>query len=370
MNMRKIAIIVSTLRIGGAEIQSVELANSLAAKGCEVTLISLDSRTDIKERISPGIPVHILNKRNFMDLRVLRRLIWIIKAFQPEAMIMTNSYATMLGYFARFFSGQRIKMVSVQHTTLVTDFRDKLENHFYRRIINRMDAVVFVCENQRKYWVKNYGIKAAVSRVVYNGVDLERFAGFQGDTAALRAKLGFSPEDVVIGINAGFRPEKKHEDLLEAAGILTGQGYPVKVLFIGDGETRPRMEELVRSKGLGDIVRFTGFVNDVRPYLDCLDISLLTSVAIETLSIAIIESMAMGKPVILSGIGGAAELVDEGSNGLLYQAGNVPQLVKAVAAVIDGDMFDSMGRKSREKARTLFGKDSMVKGYLDILDEK
>ncbi len=366
-DMQKIVIITSTLKMGGAEIQTVELANSLRAKGLDIVLVSLDPVTEVKERVKEGIPVHILNKRKFLDLQMFKRLLGIIRAFKPHGMIMVNSYATMYGYFARIFSGQRIKMVTVQHTTLVTAFIDRMENHFYRRIFNRMAHVVFVCNAQKEHWVKEYGIKPAISRVVYNGIDLDRFLNFRKDAQEVKKDLGFGSEDIVIGISANFRPEKKHEDLLEAAAILLEKGYPIKVLFVGDGVRRPYIEEYIHKKGLDEIVRITGLVSDVRPYLAAMDIVLLTSVAVETLSIAIIEAMAMARPVVLSDIGGARELVDHGSNGFIYEAGSIPQLSEAIRHIIDNRLYDEMGARSREKAIRHFGREAMVKGYMDIL---
>lgn len=365
--MQRIAVITSTLKMGGAEIQTVELANSLKAKGFEVILISLDPVTEVKERVSSSIPVHILNKKRFLDFGMFRRLVRVLRVFRPQGMIMVNSYATMYGYFARLYTRQRVKMLTVQHTTLVTDFIDKLENHFYKRIFNRMDNVVFVCHTQKEHWVKEYGIKPDISRVVYNGIDLGRFTNFQGDAEKSRESMGFGSRDVVIGISANLRPEKKHEDLLEAASILIDKGYAIKVLFIGDGVRRPYIEEYIDAKNLREYVHITGLVGDVRPYLEVMDIVLLTSVAVETLSMAIIEAMAMAKPVVLSDIGGARELVEAGYNGFVYEAGNVPQLVEALRQIIDNKLYEEMGRKSRDKAVRLFGREAMVDGYIDIL---
>lgn len=363
----KVAVIVNSLRFGGAEVQTVELVNRLSEKGVQVLLMSMDNVTAVKERISDTVRTVILAKRAYMDLGVLSRIVKLIKEFKPEYLLTVNSYSAMYGYLASFFTGRSFKMVSIQHTTLFSGFVDAVQNLYYNKMIKRMDKVIFVSSNQREHWIRKYGIKAERSTVIYNGIDLDRFQGFRADTAKIRESFGIAEGDIVIGINASFRAEKKHEDLVDALEILLEQGYPVKVMFIGDGDRRSFIQKYAAGKGLGERVVITGFVQDVRPYLSCLDVSVLTSVAVETLSIAVIESMALGKPVVLSDIGGASELVDPGENGFLYDAGDVGQLADALKKIIDGKLFASMGKKSLEKAKKLFDGDKMAEGYLKAL---
>ena len=363
----KLAVMISNLRFGGAEVQTVELVNNLSARGDEVLLISMDQDLAIKERVASGIEIVVLGKRSYVDFRILIRLVRLLRKYRPECFIMVNSYPALYGYLASFFSGRSFKMIDIQHTTLFKGFADTLQNLYYMRILNRMDRIVFVSEKQMNHWITNYRINPQKASVIYNGIELSRFEGYQADVAAIRAELGFKPEDIVIGINANLRPEKKHEDMIEALQNLISQGYPVKLLLIGDGIRRSFLEKFAEEKGVAKHVYITGFVQDVRPYLSIVDIAALTSVAVETLSIAIIESMALAKPVVLSDIGGAGELVENGRNGFLYEAGNIGQLTEALKKIIDGGLFDSMGKVSFEKAKVLFDTVTMVDKYDGLL---
>lgn len=363
----KIAIIINSLRIGGAEVQTVELANSLAKRGYEILLMSVGKEIQIRERVSPKIKVVELNKRIYFDLKVLIKIIKQLKDFKPQTLLMVNSYSSMYGYLASFFTGRSFKMLAIQHTTLFSGMLDKLKNIVDLRIINRMDGIVFVCNNQRMHWINNYRTNGSKSFVVYNGIDLDKFKNYNSKPLQLREELRIAPSEIIIGLNANLRPEKKHEDIIDAVEVLLSQGYPVKLLIIGDGVRRNHIEEYIKTKNMSEKVIITGFLKDVRPYLSCLDIAVLTSVAVETLSIAIIESMAMGKPVVLSDIGGAKELVDQGENGFIYEAGNVKQLVGALKEIMDGKLFDSMGKKSSQKAENLFSKSIMVDKYIELI---
>lgn len=366
----KTAILISNLRFGGAEVQTVELANNLSALGDEVLLITMDADLSIRERAAPGVRIVVLGKKYYADPKVLKKLVVLLREFKPESFIMVNSYPAIYGYLASLFTGRRFKMVNIQHTTLHKGFVDALQNMYYMPAIRRMDHVVFVSANQMEHWIRKYRIRSENAVVIHNGIDMSRFEGFSADTAALRESYGFEPSDVVVGVSANLRPEKKHEDLIEALVSLRSRGYPVKLLFIGDGVQRKYLENIILEKGVESHVVITGFMQDIRPALSCVDISALTSTAVETLSIAIIESMAMVKPIVMSNIGGAAELVEDGQNGFLYEAGNVAQLVEAISKIVDGELFEEMGRKSFERAKRLFHTTGMVNKYVGLLNDR
>lgn len=363
----KIAVLISNLRFGGAEVQTVELVNNLSARGDKVLLMSMDADLSIRQRVDPEVEIVVLGKKHYADPKVLKKLIGMLREFEPQSFLMINSYPAMYGYLASLFTGRRFRMINIQHTTLHKGFVDAFQNLYYMKAIRRMDHVVFVSTNQMEHWIKQYRINPKKAVVIHNGIDISRFEGFRPDTGTLRSGFGFTPDDIVVGINANLRPEKKHEDLIEALMILRSLGYPVKLLFIGDGVQRGYLEKIIEAKGAGNHVVITGFVQDIRPALSCVDISVLTSTAVETLSIAIIESMALAKPVVLSNIGGAAELAQDGQNGFLYEAGNVGQLTEAIRKIIDGKLFEPMGQKSFEKAKEQFDTVGMVNKYVDLL---
>ncbi len=363
----KIAVLISNLRFGGAEVQTVELVNNLSARGDKLLLMSMDADLSIRQRVDPGVEIVVLGKKHYADPKVLKKLVGMLREFEPQSFLMINSYPAMYGYLASLFTGRRFRMINIQHTTLHKGFVDAFQNLYYMRAIRRMDNVVFVSINQMEHWIRKYRIDPQKAVVIHNGIDISRFEGFRADTGTLRSGFGFTPDDIVVGINANLRPEKKHEDLIEALMLLRSMGYPVKLLFIGDGVQRDYLEKIIEAKGAGSHVVITGFVQDIRPALSCVDISVLVSTAVETLSIAIIESMALAKPVVLSNIGGAAELAQDGQNGFLYEAGNVGQLTEAIRKIIDGKLFEPLGRKSFEKAKEQFDTAGMVNKYVDLL---
>ena len=194
-------------------------------------------------------------------------------------------------------------------------------------MFRRCALVIYVSHKQREYW-RARGLRVKRDIVIQNGIDADHFTdrSTAQQKAATRAEFGFAPSDFVIGICAGLRPEKAHGDLLQALRRLRDSGVPAKVLMIGDGPRRGAIERQIAELELTGHAVIAGHRNDVRPYIACCDVMTLTSHLVETFSIAALESMALGKPMVLTRIGGAEEQIRHGTNGFLYERGDVAAL--------------------------------------------
>jgi L-malate glycosyltransferase len=226
-----------------------------------------------------------------------------------------------------------------------------------------------VCENQRDYW-RDRGLRAAADGVVHNGIDIDYFSDRQTaqDRGALRASFGFAPRDTVIGLCSSMRPEKAHGDLLQAIALLRARGVTVKALFIGDGPERGAIENQVHELGLREHVVITGMQSDVRPYIGCCDVMTLVSHAIETFSLAALESMALAKPLVMSDIGGASEQVLHGQTGLLFEPGDIPALAEHLHTLTGESVRARMGAAAQRRVRQQFTVESMTAGFTEQME--
>src|SRR5262249_34186459 len=154
---------------------------------------------------------------------------------------------------------------------------------------------------------------------------------------------GFSPQDYVIGLCAVMRPEKSHGDLLRALKRLHAGGLPAaKALFIGDGPERASIEAQITQLGLTEHVVITGFQPDERPYIECADVMTLVSHE-ETFSLAALECMALGKPLVLSDVGGASEQILDGQTGVLFKPGDIDSLATQLTKLATPALRAQMG---------------------------
>jgi glycosyltransferase involved in cell wall biosynthesis len=159
-----------------------------------------------------------------------------------------------------------------------------------------------------------------------------------------------------------LRPEKAHGDLLNALARLRGQGIAAKGLLIGDGPERARIEGLARELGLAQHVIITGLQSDVRPYIACCDVMTLVSHT-ETFSFAALESMALGKPLVMSDIGGASEQVVHGQTGLLFEPRDIAALTEQLAILKSAPLRARMGAAAERRVHELFTLGAMTDGF-------
>jgi glycosyltransferase involved in cell wall biosynthesis len=238
----------------------------------------------------------------------------------------------------------------------------------YRPFFWAADCAVFVCENQRSHWRRRQ-VFGRRNLVIHNGVDTEHWRPWSPEERRrLRGALEFAEGDFVIGMSAVLRPEKNHVQLVEALAMLRRRGVQARALMIGDGEMRGAVESRARRLGVAPYVTITGFQQEVRPFVAACDTVALTSVT-EAFSLAAIEAMALGKPVVHSEVGGAAEMIRPGRNGFLFPVGDTGALVERLAALSDRAMCERMGAKARETVEAQFSERAMVEHYEKMLLE-
>lgn len=366
---KRIAVLMSNIGCGGAEIQSISLLNGLCKKGFKIKVLILDTeRTNLAGRLDERINKVFINRRRYFDISAFSQVKKHIESFCPDVFIMVDSYPILYGRILRFL-GFKVKSIIILHNTEAVNLKRELQNRLiYGPSINKLDWIVFVSENQEKHWVKRYGINQNKASVILNGIVVEDYENYlsKNDKRSCREKLGIPLDRTVIVMNASLWAHKNHDHMVEAIYRLKKEGYDFYLLIVGDGPRRKALEDLVLSKGLKEDVMFTGFVADVMPYLMSADFSALTSS--ETLSLAALESMALGKPLILSNSGGSPEIVDNGGNGILYKHGDIEELVNAIKKLTGNMDYHPMGVKCREKAIKCFNYDRMLNQYIDLIN--
>ena len=226
--------------------------------------------------------------------------------------------------------------------------------------MKQCSKVIFVCHAQAEFWKRKYPGIAGHSVVVYNGVDTDHFdpVNHVEDGRALRQSLSIDDEHIVMTCIAGFRPEKGHDILIEAFARLP---LEVHLVLAGDGPLRADTEALVDAQRLSERVHFLGNISDVRPLLGASDLSVLASTAVETFSIAMLESMSMGVPMVVTDIGGLREAVIEGQSGRVVEVGSADALYDGLSTVLaDRDTLVKLSRAARGLAIEKFSVNKMV----------
>jgi glycosyltransferase involved in cell wall biosynthesis len=356
--------IVNSLEVGGAEKQVVTLLNHLDSGQFRLHLAYLKPGDRLLPQLDTGKldTLTCCNVSRGVEHRAIRQLADLIRAQRIDAVICTNMYSMLYGYLACARTRPGPKLATVFHTTLLRTYKEKAQMLLYRHLFRRSDLLIYVSENQRDRW-RDWGLRAAADAVVQNGIDVDYFSSERTPRHEhLRASLGLTEADYVIGLCSGLRPEKAHGDLLHALARLHERGIAAKALLIGDGPERPRIESVISELGLREHVVITGLQEDVRPYIACCDVMTLVSHT-ETFSLAALESMALGKPLVMSDIGGASEQVVHGQTGLLFEPRDIAGLTEQLTTLGSAALRARMGAAAERRVRELFSLRTMTSGF-------
>lgn len=366
----RVLFVVNSLHFGGAEKHVVTLLNHLDRSRFEVSLVYLKNQVDLLAQVNPeavGQRVLCAGVSARVDMAAARRVAEFIRAQQIDVVVATNAYSLLYSWLARRMAATPTRLVEVFHSTIMHTRKDRLRMLFCRPFFAACDMLVYVCRNQQTYW-RARGLRARQDMVIHNGIDTVYYSarGLDAETAALRQRCGFAEQDFVIGLCGGLRPEKAHGDLLHAIARLRARGIPAKGCFIGDGSERARIEGMIGELGLTDAVTISGFSTDVRPWIGCCDIMTLVSHT-ETFSLAALEAMALGKPMVMSQVGGADEQVQSGVNGFLFPIGDVDALVACLQQAYAQQRLADMGAAARDAVLAQFSLPVMTGKFEQLL---
>lgn len=189
------------------------------------------------------------------------------------------------------------------------------------------------------------------TEVLPNGVPVQQIATRRHERTARRAELGLADHEVVVLTVANLREGKNYPGLLRAAKQVVDRGLPVRFLSVGQGPLAGQLaEERTRIGLTEEQFRFLGYVEDPVPTMAAADVFAMSSWQ-EGHSIALMEALSTGLPVVVTAVGGNVEVVRDGTDGLLVPAGNDDALADALAALVaDEPRRAAMGRAAAQRA--------------------
>jgi len=216
------------------------------------------------------------------------------------------------------------------------------------RVTSPLDAATFAVTQETLASMR--GPTRHRARVLIHGIDVRAVASAWQRRGDVRRELGLTDDEFVVVTAANFRPQKDYPNLLEAMRLLGERGAPVRLVAVGQGPgeaaTRARAERM----GLADRVILTGFRADAVEVMAVGDCFVLAS-AWEGLPVALMEAFALGLPVVATAVGGVAETITDGRDGLLVPPGNPAALADALELVAtDTDLRERLATASAARA--------------------
>jgi sugar transferase (PEP-CTERM/EpsH1 system associated) len=361
----RILQVVHGLPRGGLENGVVNLLNGLPRADFEQAVCCLDQRGEMADRVARDVTIDVLY-RGRHDLGLPARLARVMRERQPDLIHCRNWNTWPDTVMAHRLSGGK--------GTLIWSFHGFADGHWFprrRKVASRLlslgtDRLFAVCRDAAERFAALCAIPSRRFDVLYNGVDCARFAPV-ADRSALRQRLGFGIDELVILTVGSLVPVKGHALLLEvAARVLAESDRRLRFLWLGDGAERGSLERRLIELGLGDRIQMPGGTDRVPQFLAAADLFVLPS-HLEGMSNAILEAMASGLPVVAHAVGGNPELVEQGRTGLLCECCDIASVADALGRLVANDQERiAMGQAARERAQQIFSLEAMLARYADF----
>ena len=356
----RLALVLWNGNVGGAEMLKAMLAREWRTWGVEASVVFVTSGTPLAERLDrDGVPHHSLGMSRGRDaLFQPRRLARAVSAAGPDGALLADS-----GFLAAALraGGYRGRIVGVEHGKLLAAGNlppaRRLKDHLERRLGARFRAVDvgvsdFMVREMRRH------PHAPLVRRIYNGVDTQLFTP---SAKAVAAGSG----SIVVGAAARLIPGKGIEHLLRAVAQLRDTN--VRVEIAGDGPQREALVEFADQLGVQDIVSFRGTMQAMPEFWRACDLAVVPSDTFESFSMATLEAMACGVPVIATEIGGIPEVLGDGECGTLVPPGDPTALATAIRAyATDPDLRRRHADAAQKRARLSFNMETTAAEYLEL----
>ena len=357
----KIMVVRSVLYDMGPGTQPLFIAKEMRKRGHDTLFITSGGvflpeveKAGFRVEIEPGLAP--TSKRLFAVPFSAIRLAKVIKSYKPDVIHGHNAASTIIAKIAGRIAGKDIPCV-----TSVRGVEERDSFQFRNGIWKRTPGKLLgVCEKTKERLL-SFGVPDEKISVTYNGVDIERFNPAQVDRDAIRQEFGLDGKVVVgtVGAMTGplelDGPSKGQHILVRAVAQLKESNPDLRVLFVGDGHNRHKVESCADELGITDRVVFAGRRFDVANMLSAMDIYCLASIWGEFFPNSILEAMAMKLPWIGSDIAGLSELTAGGEAGWVSAIGDVDALAKNLSKLAgDRRLRETRGARARKEVEERF----------------
>jgi glycosyltransferase involved in cell wall biosynthesis len=363
----RIAQVIDTLGWGGAQKMMVSLSSSLRDRNYDVTVISLGTEDApfAAQLRDLDIPFICLPGNHLYDPVRFWRLVRILRQGEFNLVQTYLTYANILGGLASYFA--RVPVVASLRNAGVDSrhykpLRFALEGWVLRHLAKSVLVNGYSIAEAHRERVENITF-----HVIPNTVQVPRLLSKE-ERASVRAEItngDLGP--IVISVGRLSAP-KGYPDLIEAFTSIAARFPEATLVIAGTGEMKAQLNEMIQTLGMENRIRLLGARNDIPRLLMASDVYVNSSY-FEGLSVALLEAMAAGLPVVATTVGDASRLVIE-ETGLLIQPGQPDELADALTTLLGNPKRSQlMGAAGRTHVSSQYGREEWISSFIDFYSE-
>lgn len=362
-----VVIIVNDFLYGGAQkvvIDTIRLMDRTLYKPHIVTLREFPDRKDLYSDIPTDVPVYRLNFHNIRDIGEWYTCFKTCRDIRPRVVVSHLFFSNTVARVLKLFLG--FQVIAVEHNTY--DKKTRMQILVDRLLSYVTFKIVCVSQTVAEFTQKQQSITPDKFMVIHNGIRTEEIQKKiqQVDKTDVRSSLHIGLHDHVAINIARLTPQKDHALLIEGfAGFVTQ--HPDWHLFIfGEGSEYDDLVKLIVNYNLERNVHLMGITDRIVNYLAISD-CLVSASRIEGLSIAYLEALAVGVPIVATRTAGTDEIVISGYNGFFIEERNALSVTRALEQFVSTkpDVMKANARESSKK----FDAYAMVQKYQALIDQ-
>ena len=363
MNRRiRIAHLITNFPVGGAQDYLLQIVQGLDQSKFEPFIVGhMEGEWVEKVKSMPGVTAHDIPAlgKEISPWKDLKSVFQIRRFCKENDIDILHTHSSKPGIVGRL-GGSLAGVPSIVHTIHGFSFHGHMPAWrrglfiAMERLMSRYTTTLLCLSKRDRETADRLHISARESvQTFYYGVDFTPFAD-AFDRDEIRKSLGFDSSNSVIGFTGRFSRQKGLTILLEAFQIVHVRFPNIRLLLVGDGEFRSKLEDDARRRGIADAVVITGFRSDISRLLAAMDIFVMTSLW-EGLSRSLAEAMYARLPIIATNVGGTSDVIQNGETGWLIKVNSVDATVDALLdALANPDRACRMADRGYQWARKEF----------------
>jgi glycosyltransferase involved in cell wall biosynthesis len=355
---------IDGLAMGGKERRLVELLKGFSQNpDITCTLIVMNPEIHYNEIYDLNIPIHFLIRKVRKDPSIFLKFLGLCLKIKPDVIHVWDSMTAI--YASPIAHSLGIKLINA----MITEAPAYLDSKTLKRTkVSTFFSDVMLSNSLAG--LNAYHVSGKKGRCIHNGFAVTRLNSIE-NAKVIHQKFEIT-ESKIVGMVSALQERKDYHTFIEAAKIILTNRNDVCFIIVGDGPMRQSLEEMVTDKYKSRI-RFLGEQNDVESLINIFDIGVLTTnqqIHGEGISNAILEYMALGKPVIATNGGGTPEIVDDGSTGFLVREKSPEDLAEKILYILnDTELGLKMGEAGRKRILAEFSINDMVNKTLELYKE-
>jgi glycosyltransferase involved in cell wall biosynthesis len=355
----RVLFFIDSLRAGGKERRLVELLKWLKSNSkLDFELIVMSYNIHYQEIMEFGVCIHYVIRKTKKDILLFKRLFDICKAYKPD---LIHCWDSMTAIYSVPVC-RLLKIPLINGMVIDSPVKRNIFNKYWLRAKITFPFSKVIVGNSNSGLVA-YKAPARKSQVIHNGFNFRRIENINSSDE-IRKQLNIQ-SGFVIGMVASFSGYKDYKTYYEGAKLVLSKRSDLTFLAIGSHTDSDESINLVEKK-YHNSFRFLGKKQEVESYINAMDICVLVTFT-EGISNAILEYMALSKPVVATEGGGTSELVSDGQTGFLIKRSDSGDFAEKLEHLLNDPVLrKKMGVAGKKRIEEYFSIDKMSSKYIDL----